>query len=107
MSAEWFVEVSFDEVSEVLEFATYREALKRFVELDDDPPEKCLQVELLDFEGRPLIQDTNSAGGSVLHQRTSTPLKAGWYRFDSKTDLMRYLGASLEEAMAASGGLGA
>lgn len=84
--ADWFVEVSYrTELTEVFEFIDYRLAVDFGGSRFDD--EAVQSVELLDCDGRVLMQFGEEFDGT--HGHTSTPLRAGLYRWDERVEQMR------------------
>ena len=85
--ADWFVEVTHGEGDdvEVFEFIDYRKALVFGASFDGD--EDVLSVELVDVDGRVLLRFGDEFDGCL--GRTSTPQRAGFYRWDKKTEQMR------------------
>jgi hypothetical protein len=84
--ADWFVEVSNRSgLTEVFEFIDYRKAVCFGGELVER--EGIQAVELLDCDGRVLMQFGEPFDGT--HGHTSTPLRAGVYRWDQRVEQMR------------------
>lgn len=84
--ADWFVEVSQESgLTEVFEFIDYRKAVS--FGADQVDRSGVMSVELLDCDGRVLMQFGEPFDGT--HGHTSTPLRAGVYRWDARVEQMR------------------
>lgn len=84
--ADWFVEVHrVDDFVEVFEFIDYRKAVV-FLEQYAQDEDGLSSVELVDREGRVLLE---IASVTAKLSYSMTPRRAGVYRWDPRSEMMR------------------